>query len=162
MLVSCTSGWAAGSARLLTRRGKEPSCRQDDHDGDSVCIEAAALPTAAGKGGMAMSMAATQSILLARIYIIYIYSCTGKFIANPGSTQKSSRQRVTTPFSLSIIRGRRPQAIAEEFGVVTLSYHQLLSVTVVSRYTFEADRDRCTYWDRDPSGVTVRTLALKA
>ena len=47
-------------------------------------------------------------------------------------------------------RGRRPQAIAEEFGVVTLSYHQLLSVTVVSRYTFEADRDRCTYWDRDP------------
>ena len=117
--------WLCSSA---DQKGKEPSCRKDDHHSDSFRIEAAALPTAAGKGGMAMSMAATQSILLARIYIIYIYSCTGKFIANPGSSQKSSRQRVTTPFSLSIIRGRRPQAIAEEFGVVTLFYQEIIYI----------------------------------
>ena len=89
MLVSCTSGWAAGSARLLTRRGKEPSCRQDDHHGDSFRIEAAALPTAARV--MAMSRTATQSILLLAYYINIYISSWIKADGDPRSPASTSR-----------------------------------------------------------------------
>ena len=48
--------------------------------------------------------------------------------------------------------GRRPQAIAEEFGVVTLFHSVLGNVTAPSRFTFGTDYECISYWDPNPAG----------
>ena len=56
--------------------------------------------------------------------------------------------------------GRRPQAIAEEFGVVTLFHSVLGNVTAPSRFTFGTDYECISYWDPNPAGYRLAVVYL--